>query len=61
MDNMDNMMDNAVEDISDPASNNLVDIVSDHVELFKKPNGTKINPARTCGDLHMDYPELKSG
>ena len=31
------------------------------LELYKKPNGTKAFPAKTCKDLIMCYPDLKSG
>ena len=31
------------------------------LELYNKPNGTKDFPAKTCKDLIMCYPDLKSG
>lgn len=30
-------------------------------EKFKKPNGEKDNPAKTCKDLYAAYPDLESG
>lgn len=30
-------------------------------EKFKKPNGEKENPAKTCKDLYVAYPDFKSG
>jgi len=30
-------------------------------EKFKKPNGDKDNPAKTCKDLYVAYPDLESG
>lgn len=30
-------------------------------EMFKKPNGVKDNPAKTCKDLYAAYPDLESG
>lgn len=30
-------------------------------EKFKKPNGEKENPAKTCKDLYAAYPDFKSG
>ncbi|WP_395241572.1 hypothetical protein, partial [Salmonella sp. s51933] len=53
--------DNMVEDFTDPGKDNLLDIVEWRMQMFFRPNGTKTYPAKTCGDLHMNYPELKSG
>jgi collagen type II alpha len=30
-------------------------------EKFKKPNGEKDSPAKTCKDLYAAYPDLESG
>lgn len=30
-------------------------------EKFKKPNGEKDNPAKTCKDLYAAYPDFGSG
>lgn len=30
-------------------------------EKFKKPNGEKNYPAKTCKDLYAAYPDLESG
>jgi len=30
-------------------------------EKFKKPNGEKDNPAKTCKDLYAAHPDLESG
>lgn len=30
-------------------------------EKFKKPNGEKDYPAKTCKDLYAAYPDLESG
>ncbi|XP_022779253.1 collagen alpha-2(I) chain-like, partial [Stylophora pistillata] len=39
----------------------LYDVISYRLDMYKNPNGSQSFPARTCRDLHMSYPELKSG
>ena len=36
-------------------------MISYRIDMYKNPNGSQAFPARTCRDLHMSYPELKSG
>lgn len=44
----------------DPFEVNLA-LLHYQLELLKKPNGTKTFPAKTCKELSMCYPHLKSG
>jgi len=44
----------------DPMKINLA-LLNYQLDLYKKPNGSKEFPAKTCKDLIMCYPDLKSG
>lgn len=38
-----------------------LDSVSNKVTNYKMQKGTKLHPARSCRDIHLSYPNLKSG
>ncbi|CAB4008744.1 collagen alpha-1(I) chain-like, partial [Paramuricea clavata] len=49
------------EDKEDEVPNDLVGYVHDRYAKKLKPPGTRLFPARSCGDLFYDHPDLESG
>jgi len=48
-------------DENKPQTIDLYDVISYRLDMYKNPNGSQAFPARTCRDLYMSYPKLRSG